>query len=72
MQVWMANVMDRANRGYERATDLLRILTPLFKFHACRDNFGVAAGAMEMRGGNGYVEDWGNVRLVHDAHTGVL
>ena len=31
----------------------LRILTPLVKYRACRDNIPVATGAMEMRGGNG-------------------
>jgi hypothetical protein len=27
---------------------------------------------MEVRGGNGYIEDWVNARLVRDAHLGVL
>jgi hypothetical protein len=27
---------------------------------------------MEVRGGNGYIEDWVNGRLVRDAHLGVL
>ena len=27
---------------------------------------------MEMRGGNGYIEDFVNARLVRDAHLGVL
>ena len=27
---------------------------------------------MEVRGGNGYIEDWVNPRLVRDAHVGVL
>jgi alkylation response protein AidB-like acyl-CoA dehydrogenase len=51
---------------------LLRILTPLLKFRTCRDNIAVATGAMEVRGGNGYIEDWVNARLVRDAHLGVL
>jgi acyl-CoA dehydrogenase len=51
---------------------LLRILTPLVKYRACRDNVPVATGAMEMRGGNGYVEDWANAKLVRDAHLGLL
>ncbi|WP_231712168.1 acyl-CoA dehydrogenase family protein [Vineibacter terrae] len=50
----------------------LRILTPLLKYRACRDNVTVATGAMEMRGGNGYIEDWGNAKLVRDAHLGLL
>ena len=51
---------------------LLRILTPLVKYRACRDNVPVATGAMEMRGGNGYIEDWANAKLVRDAHLGLL
>jgi acyl-CoA dehydrogenase len=50
----------------------LRILTPLIKYRACRDNVTVATGAMEMRGGNGYIEDWANAKLVRDAHLGLL
>jgi alkylation response protein AidB-like acyl-CoA dehydrogenase len=54
------------------AADALRLLTPLVKLRACRDNLRVATGAMEVRGGNGYIEDWVNARLVRDAHVGVL
>src|SRR6266446_3498442 len=39
---------------------------------ACRDNIPVATGAMEVRGGNGYIEEWVHARLVRDAHIGVL
>ena len=72
MYAWTADVMNRANHADEGAVHLLRILTPLFKFRACRDNLRVAAGAMEVRGGNGYIEDWINPRLVRDAQIGVL
>ena len=64
--------MERADAGDEAAAKRLRLLTPLVKFRACRDNIAVATGAMEVRGGNGYVEDWVNARLVRDAHLGVL
>ena len=70
--LFAANAMDRANAGSEQAESLLRILTPLLKFRACRDNIPVATGAMEVRGGNGYIEEWVNARLVRDAHIGVL
>jgi acyl-CoA dehydrogenase len=50
----------------------LRLLTPIAKYRACRDNVTVATGAMEARGGNGYIEDWPNARLVRDAHLGVI
>lgn len=67
-----ADVMHKANLGDATARDALRLLTPLIKFRACRDNIVVATGAMEVRGGNGYIEDFVNARLVRDAHIGVL
>jgi len=72
MYAYTADVMGRANQGDEGAHQLLRVLTPLYKYRACRDNIRVATGAMEMRGGNGYIEDFVNARLVRDAHVGVL
>jgi len=72
MFLFAASTMDRANAGSEEAGSVLRILTPLLKFRACRDNIPVATGAMEVRGGNGYIEEWVNARLVRDAHIGVL
>jgi acyl-CoA dehydrogenase len=67
-----ASAMDRANAGSKEAESILRILTPLLKFRACRDNIPVATGAMEVRGGNGYIEEWVQARLIRDAHIGVL
>jgi acyl-CoA dehydrogenase len=72
MFLFAASTMDRANTGSKEAESVLRILTPLLKFRACRDNIPVATGAMEVRGGNGYIEEWVNARLVRDAHIGVL
>src|SRR5690349_12989629 len=72
MFFFAASAMDRANAGDADAESMLRILTPLLKFRACRDNIPVATGAMEVRGGNGYIEEWVNARLVRDAHLGVL
>src|ERR1700742_3468045 len=72
MFLFTANAMDGANAGDKNAANLLRILTPLLKFRACRDNIPVATGAMEVRGGNGYIEEWVNARLIRDAHVGVL
>ena len=72
MFLFTAKAMDRANAGSKEAESLLRILTPLLKFRACRDNIPVATGAMEVRGGNGYIEEWVHARLVRDAHVGVL
>jgi acyl-CoA dehydrogenase len=72
MFLFAARAMDRANAGDKDAEAWLRILTPLLKFRACRDNIPVATGAMEVRGGNGYIEEWVQARLVRDAHIGVL
>jgi alkylation response protein AidB-like acyl-CoA dehydrogenase len=72
MYAWTADVMGRAGQGDETAAQLLRILTPLYKFRACRDNVRVATAAMEVRGGNGYIEDWVNARLIRDAQVGLL
>ena len=72
MAMLTATTMDRATAGDNQAQSLLRILTPLIKLRACRDNIRVATGAMEVRGGNGYIEEWVNARLVRDAHVGVL
>ena len=72
MFFFAAQAMDRANEGDRDAESILRIMTPLLKFRACRDNIRVATGAMEARGGNGYIEEWVNARLVRDAHIGVL
>src|ERR1700689_1430437 len=72
MFLFAASAMDRANAGSKEAEGALRILTPLVKFRACRDNIPVATGAMEVRGGNGYIEEWVNARVIRDAHIGVL
>jgi alkylation response protein AidB-like acyl-CoA dehydrogenase len=72
MMLFAASSMDQANAGSSDAQSLVRILTPLLKFRACRDNIPVATGAMEVRGGNGYIEEWVHARLVRDAHIGVL
>ena len=72
MALFTADAMGRANAGSTEPELLLRLLTPLLKFRACRDNIAVATGAMEARGGNGYIEEWVTARLVRDAHIGVL
>jgi hypothetical protein len=60
---------DALGRG---AREELRVLTGLLKLRACRDNVVVATAAMEARGGNGYIEDWVNPRLIRDAQVGLL
>jgi alkylation response protein AidB-like acyl-CoA dehydrogenase len=72
MVMLAARAMDEATAGSAEARALLRVLTPLLKYRACRDNIPVATGSMEVRGGNGYIEEWVHARLVRDAHIGVL
>jgi len=67
-----ADAMARADAGDRDAANLLRILTPVYKFRACRDNIPVASQALEVRGGIGYIEEWVTPRLVRDAQIGTL
>ncbi len=72
MYAYAAQQMDASKAGDKAAETRLRIVTPLYKFRACRDNPGVATAAMEMRGGNGYIEDFVNPRLIRDSQIGLL
>ena len=67
-----AEALRRSDGGDAGAYPLLRILTPLIKFRACRDARKVTGDAMEVRGGCGYIEDWADPRLVRDAHLGSI
>jgi alkylation response protein AidB-like acyl-CoA dehydrogenase len=67
-----AETLTTSDRGDEPATQLLRILTPLLKFRACRDARKVTGDAMEARGGCGYIEEWIEPRLLRDAHLGSI
>ncbi|MGJ7511722.1 acyl-CoA dehydrogenase family protein [Variovorax sp. GT1P44] len=67
-----ALALARSDGGDTAAYPLLRILTPLIKFRACRDARKVTGDAMEVRGGCGYIEEWADPRLVRDAHLGSI
>ena len=43
MYAFSADAMGRADEGDAEAAALLRILTPVYKFRACRDNIPVAS-----------------------------
>jgi alkylation response protein AidB-like acyl-CoA dehydrogenase len=72
MVLQTAEALRRSDAGEEGAYPLLRILTPLLKFRACRDARRVTGDAMEVRGGCGYIEEWADPRLVRDAHLGSI
>ena len=67
-----ADALQRADAGDEEARRLLRMLTPLLKFRACRDARKVTGDAMEVSGGCGYIEEWSDARLLRDAHLGSI
>ena len=67
-----AEALRRADAGEDGAYALLRILTPLLKFRACRDARRVTGDAMEVRGGCGYIEEWADPRLLRDSHLGSI
>jgi hypothetical protein len=67
-----AVLLDQADSGSERARGLVRVLTPLAKYTLCKRARSVTGEAMEIRGGNGYIEDWVNPRLLRDAHLGSI
>lgn len=72
MVLQAAEAMRRSDAGEEGAYPLLRILTPLLKFRACRDARKVTGDAMEVRGGCGYIEEWADPRLLRDSHLGSI
>lgn len=67
-----AEALRRSDAGEDGAYPLLRILTPLIKFRACRDARRVTGDAMEVRGGCGYIEEFPDARLVRDSHLGSI
>jgi alkylation response protein AidB-like acyl-CoA dehydrogenase len=64
MMFQTAEALRRSDAGEAGAYPLLRILTPLLKFRACRDARKVTGDAMEVRGGCGYIEEWADPRLL--------
>lgn len=72
MMLQTADVLRRSDAGEDGAYALLRILTPLIKFRACRDARKVTGDAMEVRGGCGYIEEWPDARLLRDSHLGSI
>ncbi len=72
MMLQAADALRRADAGAADAYALLRVLTPLLKFRACRDARRVTGDAMEVRGGCGYIEEWPDARLLRDAHLGSI
>lgn len=70
--LYAARTLDDADAGSEFHEKVIRIVTPLIKYAVCRQARTVAGMSMNVRGGNGYIEEWVNARLVRDAHLGSI
>jgi len=68
--VFETSSLARAS-GDENERRLYRILVPLTKFRGARRGLELASQAVEMLGGNGYMETWPTARQLRDAqcHT---
>lgn len=61
-----------ADQGEAQAQRRARVLTPLAKFHVSDEARRVVAEGMEARGGNAYIEEWPNARLLRDVQVQAL
>lgn len=67
-----AALLDRADAGETPARALVRLLIPLAKYWLTARVRVVAGEAMNVRGGNGYIEEWVNARLLRDSYLGAI
>ena len=67
-----ATMFDAWDAGDAQARKLLRIITPVAKAWITARARVVASEAMNIRGGNGYVEEWVNARLLRDSYLGAI
>lgn len=65
----VADLADRADAGDTEASAALRLLTPLFKMHGTERARVSATEGMEVRGGNGFIEDWPDARILRDVYV---
>jgi hypothetical protein len=65
-------MLDGADAGSAEDRPLFRLLTPLAKYWTTMRARWVASEAMNVRGGNGYIEEWPNARLVRDSYLGAI
>jgi acyl-CoA dehydrogenase len=62
----VSELLDRSDAGDAEAGGALRLLTPLFKGYFTERARISGGDAMEIRGGNGFIEDWPDARLLRD------
>lgn len=61
-----SELLDRSDEGDAKAAGALRMITPLFKGYFTERARLCGGDAMEIRGGNGFIEDWPDARLLRD------
>jgi acyl-CoA dehydrogenase len=61
-----SELLDSADAGDTEAAGALRLLTPLFKGYFTERARISGGDAMEIRGGNGFIEDWPDARMLRD------
>ena len=65
-----AAFLDRVDSGgSQRDRRMLRVLTPIAKLTTARFSVRAASEAIELLGGNGYIEDFDTPRLLRDAQV---
>jgi alkylation response protein AidB-like acyl-CoA dehydrogenase len=62
----VSEAIDSADAGEPGWEGTWRLLTPLLKMHGTERAIHSAREAMEVRGGNGFIEDWPNSRMLRD------
>jgi hypothetical protein len=69
-----ANALDVADRpGASRQEGILsRLMISLLKRYATSRGVKGAQAALEIRGGNGYIEEWPNARILRDAYVNII
>ncbi len=61
-----SELLDRSDAGDTEAAGALRLITPLFKGYFTERARISGGDAMEIRGGNGFIEDWPDARMLRD------
>src|SRR5438309_4234529 len=66
----ISELADASQRsGHADSNGAVRLLTPLFKMHGTERARVSATEAMEVRGGNGFIEDWPEPRMLRDVYV---
>lgn len=65
----LSELLDTADSGNTEAHAALRLLTPLCKGYLTERARICATEAMEVRGGNGFIEEWPDARMLRDVYV---